>query len=372
MIPEEGYELVDDQGARFACEGGFDGWSTPLATTGGAYVEGSRFTWATGGVLRDSAGKATFRMAPATARILVSAASEGLPDLVEIQQLPKGTPFTLLVRSEDAGLIERWGASDCKEFRRVPVAAGLPPGWQVYQAQAALDDTLVKAHLPQLELPTAVRLRATGGVRTGRGSEYFAFAPPGIVLEGAGSEVQVYCNGTALAYDSVAACYRLPRDAPTGARLAVEARQGHDVLYKQAVYLAAAVPLPPARNSIPFDQFGRRLAPAVEGATAVAGACAMNIEAPPFDFAQAGPAPGSRPAPHGRESSNTGPPRPAPGEGSGRKVQISDQDLHSLLAIMRRSRQPMTLGEMCERLTSGDDPATGATREGGRARVPGR
>lgn len=111
--------------------------------------------------------------------------------------------------------------------------------WRLYHVEQVISDQLVKDKYPVLSLPLALRLRLDGGVKVSRGNDYFAFAPPRIIVEGQLDGLKVYCNNTSMLPLSVQdGTFELLELAPgLGTKASIELRRDSEVLARRTVYL---------------------------------------------------------------------------------------------------------------------------------------
>ncbi len=120
----------DGSNHTYDLERSIGGWSTPLAIRDNTEsVDAATLDWINGVTLRSDLDGLTVRLTASRSRILVSGASEGLPDLLEVNQLPPTGRFYVLVPAADQNRIEVWGQTACRRFTQVPAALveQLPP-----------------------------------------------------------------------------------------------------------------------------------------------------------------------------------------------------------------------------------------------------
>lgn len=290
-FPEDGLLLVSNgYSDSFYCEEEFMGWSSPIQRTNftsnvctKGQLDASHFNWLEGLRLQDSEQKWCFRLPPSPIRIFVTGADQGLSGLVEVRQLPSASPFYLAAHHECYQLLERWGETSCKGFERLPITVGLPQGWHLYYAVTAYSDEIVKREYPILSLPNAVRLDLVGGVRIGKGNQFFKFAPPKLILQGNDS-IKVYCNGTPLHCSQTEGIYELPYYTLDEARIEIEARKGEDVIRRRSLFLIEDFPWSDRNLGKQFDRFGHRLSELDDDTSTFRGALVVGAESPPFNF----------------------------------------------------------------------------------------
>lgn len=282
-LPDGGLILtLDGHPDRFSCDESVTGWSSPIEREDGGILDASTLDWAGGARMREEDREWVLTLPGQPIRILTNGAPYGLPGLVEARQLAVDTSFYLIVGDDCRPLLEHWGASSCAGFRAVPVTAGLPAGWRLYQADGVHDDSLVRYIYPMLALPTALRVDLFGGLRVSRGSnQYFRFAPPRIVVRGANNEVAIYCNNLPLRPEPDG-LYNVPDDLLGAPRLLVQAHRAGEEVGRRAFYLLDSFAwrgLPPARA---FDVFGNPTAP--DAAARASGAIVTGVAVPTTTF----------------------------------------------------------------------------------------
>jgi len=280
-FPIDGMSLESPLGRLRAEEDGL-GWSTPLiADADGLEINAANFDWSQDLVMKDEERKWVVRWRGAPVRVFVSGAPDGIHGLTEVRKLPQSTGFYLAVKKGSSAAVFEWGKDNCEEFRQIQLV-GLPDEWVFCGASRALDDAGIRRQFPMLSFPIATKLSFQGGVRIGRGNQYFSFAPPRITLEGAAEPIEVYCNNARLQYRSNGGFYLLPDNLPTGTQLAVEARRGGSAIRRLSLYLEDEFPGFIYEQMTRFDSFGYYHE--TLGTESIAGALVEGISLP-FDFA---------------------------------------------------------------------------------------
>ncbi len=216
-------------------------------------------------------------------RIFISGEWESLPGLVEVRQLPQGSPFYLAAK-DNSELFKKWGAANCEGFRQIPVIKGLPDGWFLFYADLAKSDDLIRDKYPYLSLPTDLRLSFVGGLRADRRGYYFNFAPPQIFIRGQIASSNVYCNDTKLLPTVGTNNFQLPEGLPLNTRQLIQIKQGNDVLKRMSLYLVGDFPwkLSPTENRI--GPLGERLQDNSIDSPYVVGLLVANCDVPDFFF----------------------------------------------------------------------------------------
>lgn len=292
---EDGLFLVIDSNPdSFYCDEYSMGWSEPIKfEPDGKNLDASKFDWYQGLRMQSPDSRWHFKLTESPVRVFIQGEGEGLPGLIEVGQLPKGSPFYLAVHEKSCADIEKWGASCCQGFEKLLIKEGLPQGWHFFKAAAANRDDIVKREYPILALPTTVRLDLRRGIRLDRTNRFFKFAPPKLLLQGGDESVKVYCNERLLNCTQAEGIYELPTDSPTETKLDIEARQGEDVLRRCSLFLVEDFCLPDSISTQQFDRFGchqmdvdnKSVQMDVDNkSVGIAGALVLGVNPPPFNF----------------------------------------------------------------------------------------
>ena len=240
-FPEDGLTLESGNGSmRLTCHEYLPGWSSPLADIStGQDADAAGFDWSDQLILADRAAGWRVRVPSSRVRIFVSGLPLELPGLVEVRSLPLKKPFFLAAINAAVPALEGWADSGQVHLEQVDITDGLPPGWTLFKSRGATGDEAIRKTLPGLALPSVIRLRMDGGIRSGQGNTYFKFAPPTIVIEGASGDEELDCAGRRLKSAAEgSATFALPADLPTGARLTVEVSRHGNVLRRQSLFLS--------------------------------------------------------------------------------------------------------------------------------------
>lgn len=277
--------FLNNNSDSFSCDDYGNGWSSPIISElDGKNVDSSKFDWCQGLRLQDSEQRWCLKLPASPIRVFVKGDSQGLPGLLEVRQLPKGSPVYLAAHSQCCNLLEKWGASGCQGFERLSIINGLPEKWYFFKADAALGDDLVKHEYPILSLPTTVRLELEGGIRIDRGNRFFKFAPPKVIIQGGDESVKVYCNETLLDCTQAEGIYELPKDTLSGTKLAIEVRKGSEAIGRRSLFLVEDFSWSDQNYKQQFDCFGGRQSQLDNNSEGVAGALVRGVKCTPFNF----------------------------------------------------------------------------------------
>ena len=295
-FPEDGLFLVIDSNSdSFYCDEYSIGWSEPIkAKSDDKNLDASKLDWCQDLRMQSPDRRWRFKLPAYPIRVFIKGEGEGLPGLIEVGQLPKGSPFYLAVHEKCCADIEKWGASCCQGFDKLLIKEGWPQGWHFFKAAAALNDEMIKREYPILALPTTVRLDLKGGIRLDRSNRFFQFAPPKLVLRGGDESVKVYCNEQLLVCTQAEGIYELPTDTSTETKLEIEARMGEQVIERRSLSLVEDFSLPDQRDMPRFDGFGYRQTNLNPNQMGVDGALVCGFNSPPFNFNTLLPVQGKR------------------------------------------------------------------------------
>lgn len=241
-FPEDGLVLVSDpEGVTLTCrESELAGWSSPLQDKATArHADASTFDWSQSHLFADRDAGWRVRLPASRVRIFVPGLPMGLPGLVEFHDIERKKPFYLAASPAAVPHLDAWSNSGEVDLQTVHIE-GLPAGWRFFKSPlGASGDKAIRKALPELALPTTVRLRLTGGVRSERGNTYFSFAPPRVTVEGKSESDELVCQGRRLKPATEGGdIFELPADLPAGARISIEVHRNGDVVRRQSLFLA--------------------------------------------------------------------------------------------------------------------------------------
>ena len=278
-FPEDELILKSDNSQSFCCEQYGDGWSSQITTTNGQSLDASSLDWARGVQMRSPDSKWCFRLPASPIRIFVDGSSEGLPNLVEVRQLPVQRQFYLVAHEDCLNLLTQWGESSCQGFEKLAIANGLPNRWHFFKVGLACSDKEIKYRYPVMSFPTTLRLELVGGIRVGRGNKFFKFAPPKLVLQGNNDSVQIFCNDIPLDCDDKG-IYELPLNS---LELVIKAKRGEDTVKSTSLSLFEDISWQFEDINCRRDRFGNGLTELTD-ANGITGALVTNFDCPSFNF----------------------------------------------------------------------------------------
>ena len=261
----EGELLVSDGQETLVLEEFTAGWSTNLRTNDDdSPFDASNLSWSVGATYEEKNLGWRFRLPPATVRVLVPGAREGLPGLVEANELPRNESFHLLYSQSAWTQLEEWAKTDCEDFKELTVLHGMPSGWHLASVTSVKDDSKVRSRFPTLNFPQQLRVVLTGGIRSSPGAYFFAFAPPRVSVFGGDGSEQVFYNEEELPRGSEGS-FVLPADAPLDTRLLIEVQRLGSTERTQSLYLTEDVMWRFSEPLYRFDSWGLEAASEEQG-----------------------------------------------------------------------------------------------------------
>ena len=278
-FPEDGLTLQSDNNQSFSCEDYAHSWSSPITKTNGQSLDASSLDWAQGVQMRSPDSKWCFRLPASPIRIFVDGSSEGLPNLVEVRQLPVQRQFYLAAHEDCLDDLTRWGESSCQGFKKLAIANGLPNRWHFFKVGLACSDKEIKKEYSVMSFPNTLRLELVGGIRVGQGNKFFKFAPPKLVLQGNNDSVQIFCNDIPLDCDDKG-IYELPLNS---LELVIKAKRGEDTVKSTSLSLFEDISWQFEDINCRRDRFGNGLTELTD-ANGITGALVTNFDCPSFNF----------------------------------------------------------------------------------------
>jgi hypothetical protein len=258
-FPEDGLVLVSaSDRTKLTCDASeLPGFSKPLrdkATTDEA--DASMFDWSQPHLLADRDAGWQVRIPASRVRIFTEGLPMGLPGLVEIHGIERMNQFYLAASPAAVQPLEAWRDSGQVDLQAVNVK-GLPIGWTLFKSSGARSDEAIRNTLPELALPSTIRLKLTEGIRVDRGNTYFNFAPPLVLVEGGYGDEQLLCEGRRLLpVAGRSNTFELPPDLPTGTRIGIELSRDGAVLRRQSLFLAEQIDWNLVTPIVACDSFG--------------------------------------------------------------------------------------------------------------------
>ena len=237
-FPEDGLLLnVPGLDSMFRAEEYLEGWSLPISDyETGEVINASELDWHNGVAMRSTSPNWHLRLHGRPVRVFLHGLPEGLPGLVETRSLPSGQPFYLAYSLGSWSQLGQWVTGQCRGFRELDILQGLPRSWRLAKVDEAKSDEAIKDELPFLSFPPSVRLRFVGGIRSSRGSNFFNFAPPSVMVHGKASNLDVLCNDLGLTNGS-GGLLTLPQNLQTESRIVIKARSGNSDLDRLSLFL---------------------------------------------------------------------------------------------------------------------------------------
>jgi hypothetical protein len=282
-LPDEGLIFNSPGSSSLRCRQDIPGWSSPLEQEDGVAFNAAEVNWKQDWRIEDTEHGWRVRLRGAPARIFVDASAEGLPNYIEVYQVPRSRPFLLMHDASVSALLASWFAKECDGVTELLIAKGLRAGWNLVSIASARDDTLVRKSLPLLSLTGTLRIRFRGGVKSYPGNSFFAFARPSVVIDGGSDALRVECDSVQLA-PTRDGTFALPAAAPVNSRITIIATDGSRVS-RQSLFLADALTLGQSRRPYKyFDRLGQEVADPASSATSVAGSTVFGQPLPTNGF----------------------------------------------------------------------------------------
>lgn len=232
IFPEEGLHFEEETDTNsWTCRELSQGWSTKLKDENinpPTALDASAIDWREGIELVDNENNWHAKLTGASTRLFIPGKHEALPDWIETRRLERSTEFLIACRDSDIEKVREWGIDSCEYFERRDYS-GLPSGWIIYYGRNALKSC---EYIDVLSLSTTLRLLLRGGIKTGRGNRYLAFAPPRIVLENISGGEKVTMNGIEIRRLHDTPVWLLPEDSPTDETLHIEVKNDSTELHR--------------------------------------------------------------------------------------------------------------------------------------------
>ncbi len=245
-FPEDGLHLeIPGKPGQWLAGEYMDGWSLPLSTWDtGEVFDASCLDWSRGIALRTGQAGLQLRLPGRPVRVFIEGISEGIAGLIEVHALPRGQSFYLAYSEVCWPRLEKWATVECRGFEEMDGLEGLPIGWKLASISEAAGNESVRHDFPFLSFPASSRLRLVGGIRSSRGNNFFSFAPPDVALEGGPLGAGLYCSGVPMSDRSAGDAFVLPEGLPSESRIALEAKNGTEIVASQSLFLTGDFSLP--------------------------------------------------------------------------------------------------------------------------------
>jgi hypothetical protein len=284
-FPEDGLKLCLNNN-NYSCYEHGNTWSSLIRlVASGRNIDASQLDWCQDVQMKSPDKKWNFRLSASPIRIFIEGKNIGLPGLVEVGQMPKGSSFYLLVHRECHTLIELWGVSSCEGFENLSYIEGLPKGWKLFKVAVAINDEIVRDKYSILSFSNIIRLDLQGGIRIDKGNYFFKFAPPKLILQGADESIKLYCNGKFLENQlGVGGIYELPLDIQVNTKIEIEARNGKDIIKHLSLFLVEDFSFQTSAKIPKLNKFGLIHINQDENYSGVIGAFVDGINCDAFDF----------------------------------------------------------------------------------------
>lgn len=275
-LPEGRLQLSGpDIPSPLTCVETLPGWSSPLALSdSGQPLDGALLDWEQGTILSDDSLRWRVKLPPGDVRIFVKAEGEGLPGLIESHQLSAFQPFYLAFPERLWPRLSEWADSECNNFKTQTIIQGLPSGWRFASCDGAVGDEHIRTSIPALSFSQRIRLRFIRGARSMPGSNFFAFVPPEVMLEGGGGSEQVRCQGRLLTQQDQNRIFTLPEGLPTGNRIIIEVLAEGEVQRASSLFLTGDFGWRRGNPVRLFDRWGEE----TKSLPGIAGACLSGFE----------------------------------------------------------------------------------------------
>jgi len=277
--PPEGLTLRLDAEAELTCVEHTSGLSTPLRTPDDSIpFDASRIHWGRGCSLQDATGVWRLRLPARSVRVFVDAASFGITGLIEQDRLPRGRPFYVAVDGTSCEDVIEW-ITTCNDPTEIPVDNGFPIGWRLFSVNRASSTESLNQKYSNLSTVAKSRL-SFEGLRISRGSRFFSFAPPRIVIESEDPDPSFCCNDAALRPLEEPDRYGLPKGLPSGRRLEIQKREDGEKSVIGAFYLEEGRPWASSYEPSKFDSYGQLAEGITEDSPVSCGALVTRVDVP--------------------------------------------------------------------------------------------
>lgn len=261
--PDSSLTLQSSTGDEFTCEELSAPWSTRLRTESGPWSPAD-LNWNQSLDLTEADFRWRLHMRGSPVRIFESGETEQLPDWIEVFRLDREKVLLLAYSPQVAATIEAWGRHACEIFQGIQVSGALPSEWRIARLQGIRDDSTIRFLSLSLAFSGQVALRLVGGLKTGHGKRYFAFAPPVAYVEGGDGTESVVAAGLD-AIPTSAGVFPLPAGLPIGDRFDIELIVNGIAMARQSIVLMGDAEWTSPATFFRVDRFGNAAAPGDPG-----------------------------------------------------------------------------------------------------------
>lgn len=240
---------------RIRCTEDVRGWSMPLVDEAtSTVVDASALDWAWSKRSLCPEEHIVFRFQNRPVRIFADAQAQSLPGYIESHSLPGAAPFLIAVTRSHRNRIIQWLHDECVGARQIRATAGIPTDWELWSAEKATADTIVRHDYPWLRLPDSIRLRFRGGVHSSVGNYYFAFAPPDIEVTGYTGSEELTANTTRLEVSAqgIASLQSLG----SADHVQLEVRKAGEVISRRSLFFVVSLDFRALGPCIRFNEWG--------------------------------------------------------------------------------------------------------------------
>lgn len=152
----------------------------------------------------------------------------GARDWISGQRYSLNKLFYLLVHNSLFDKVQKWGELECDEFHKMDFD-GLPEKWHLVQIKGVKGDKWIKKDIPALSIDKKLRIKFEDGIRISKGSKFFNFAPPKVIVTGGAKQISAleYSIGDHQSAPLILSqkeenVFCLPKDAPCGEKITIK------------------------------------------------------------------------------------------------------------------------------------------------------
>lgn len=134
--------------------------------------------------------------------VLVVAAKEGLPGLIQVLQLPVSGAFYVLHGPRSQQSVRQWLSDAGANATELSVNRGIGAGWTLLECDG-LGTHGAPSALGPLRVPDRVKIRLRYGIRSAPGNNFLSVAPPAVVVDGAPPGYELRSDGVPVSSDDL-------------------------------------------------------------------------------------------------------------------------------------------------------------------------